>query len=101
MIGAELCLLKVGRPIIPSIEGSSPETIESAAKKMNVGHASIERAKSVRKHAPELVEAVKAGNMTVGKASKIADAKRHTSKPAKKEKEPVFCQPPVDRVQRR
>ena len=54
---------------------------------MNVGHATIERAKSVQKHAPELVEAVKSGNMTVGKASKIADTKRRASKSAKQDKE--------------
>jgi len=74
MIAARLSNLKPGRPAeTPSIEGVS---VETAAKMMNVGKASVERAKEVlRADAPELVEAVDRGQIAVSVA---AQAKRLT-----------------------
>jgi hypothetical protein len=89
MIAEELCKLKHGGDHSKrSIDFLVSETIDSAAKKMNVGDAGVQRARRVRQHAPELVEAVKSGHMSLDKAVKIADTRRRASKTAKQDKEP-------------
>lgn len=58
----------------PGLSGDNPGlTMREAARLMNIGTASIQRARVVRqKGTPELIEAVEKGNMTVARASEIA-----------------------------
>jgi ParB-like chromosome segregation protein Spo0J len=70
MVAAKLATLRNGQRAdlvqAPSIEG--------AAQLLNVGHASVERAKAVqRAGAPELVQAVERGAVSVSAAADIAD----------------------------
>ncbi|WOF74124.1 hypothetical protein QMT40_001771 [Parvibaculaceae bacterium PLY_AMNH_Bact1] len=86
-------------------EGTS---IEGSSKLLNVGKASVERARSVRKHAvPEVVAEVEAGTMSVNAADKLSkqspDVQRDIARtPPKQRKEKmsasgVFTQEFVDR----
>jgi N6-adenosine-specific RNA methylase IME4 len=57
---------------------SEGPSIEGASDMLNVGHASVERAKSViAKGAPELVAAVEAGAVSVAAAADLAKALSH------------------------
>ena len=84
----------------PSIEGSS---VKEAASMLNVGRASVERAKKVIEHAaPELVKAVEQGRVAVSLAAKLVeecDDQRQQTRLAKKGKEAIkeFITPPEDR----
>lgn len=81
MIAARIASLGVGRPAA-SAPGGGEETpappiggvsTASAAKALNVGERSIERAKTVQEHgAPELVAAVERGDAAVAAAEAIA-----------------------------
>jgi hypothetical protein len=65
MIAAKLTTLKDGQRA-DLVEGTS---IEGAANLLNVGHASVERAKTVRERGtPELIAAVEAGDISVAGA---------------------------------
>jgi len=75
MVAAEWAGLKAGNPTfgaIPPIGGigtqSATATRNEAAKLLNVGTSSIDRAKKVKKEAPELAEKVKSGDMSVNAA---------------------------------
>lgn len=77
MVAAGIATMRQGeRTDLPSIEGRSRAVSQGdAAKMVNVGVASVERATEVRDHgAPELVEAVKAGEVTVSAAVEIVRA---------------------------
>jgi hypothetical protein len=68
MVAAKLATLKLGDN--QHSEGSS---IEGASRLLNVGHASVERAKTVqRTGAPELAQAVERGSVSVSAAADIA-----------------------------
>lgn len=75
MAYAALARMKAGRPAvetIPSIEGV---TAEKAAEKAGVSVATMERAMSVdRKGSPELIEAVKSGQIAVSAAAEVVKA---------------------------
>jgi N6-adenosine-specific RNA methylase IME4 len=71
MIGAEIAGMKRGRP------GDNPQscgiTAQEAAERLKVAPRSIEMARRVREHGTdELVDAVKAGTVTVAAASDLA-----------------------------
>jgi N6-adenosine-specific RNA methylase IME4 len=72
MVAGKISNMRTGRPTkSASIEAISKK---DAAKKLNVGKASVERAKKVLdKGTPELVQAVEEGNIAVSVAAKIAD----------------------------
>ena len=91
MIAEELCTLKHGtnrfsKDRVPHVE-VYPETLASAAKKMGISHASVSMARDVHKHAPELVNEVKSGSKSLKSAARVAETRRHASKPTKKDKE--------------
>ncbi len=68
MVAAELAKLKLG-----ANQHSEGPSIEEASKLLNVGHASVERARVVREQgAPELVAAVKQGEVSVSAAAVVA-----------------------------
>src|SRR5262249_38853023 len=68
MVAAKLATLKLGDN--QHSEGSS---IEGASRLLNVGHASVERAKTVqRAGTPELVSAVERGAISVSAAADVA-----------------------------
>lgn len=77
MVAAKLANMTVGRPAkepvpehIPSIDGISAQ---AAAKMLNVGSASVERAKRViRNGAPQLQHAVEQGDVAVSTAEAIS-----------------------------
>ena len=74
MVAAKLANMRVGRPTkeTTSIEGVSTG---AAAKLLNVGRASVERARVVQSRgAPELAEAVEQGKVAVSTAETIARA---------------------------
>jgi N6-adenosine-specific RNA methylase IME4 len=72
MVAGKISNMRTGRPSkSASIEAISKK---EAAKKLNVGKASVERAKKVLEHGtPELVQAVEEGKVAVSVAAKIAD----------------------------
>lgn len=81
MVAAKLANLGVGRPaaaaVLETDGGANPPiggiSTEAAAKALNVGERSIERAKTVREHGtPELVAAVERGDAAVAAAEAIA-----------------------------
>lgn len=81
MIAAEMATMRVGKPATSNSLnlGNKPISQREAAEKMNVSVGSVENASKVLKEAPaSVVEAVKSGDMTVGKA--VADLKEK-SKP--------------------
>jgi len=91
MIAEELCTLQHGTNQfsnrgLPRVE-LLPETLQTAAKKMDVARASVSMARDVRKHAPELVDEVKSGSKSLKSAARVAETKRRASKPARKDKE--------------
>jgi single-stranded DNA-binding protein len=68
MVAAKLATLKLG-----DNQHSEGPSIEGSSKLLNVGHASVERAKVVqREGVPELVAAVEQGKVSVSAAAKIA-----------------------------
>src|SRR5258708_18011833 len=68
MVAAKLATLKLGDN--QHSEGSS---IEGASRLLNVGHASVERAKAVqRAGTPELIHAVERGAISVSAAADVA-----------------------------
>jgi N6-adenosine-specific RNA methylase IME4/ParB-like chromosome segregation protein Spo0J len=68
MVAAKLATLKLG-----DNQHSEGPSIEEASRLLNVGHASVERAKTVQRDgAPELVSAVERGNLSVSAAADIA-----------------------------
>jgi N6-adenosine-specific RNA methylase IME4 len=68
MVAARLATLKLGDN--QHSEGSS---IEEASRLLNVGHASVERAKTVQRDgAPELIHAVEHGAVSVSAAADVA-----------------------------
>lgn len=91
MIAEELCTFKNGTNQFSGGclgRDTLPETQTTAAKKMDVGRASICKARDVRKHAPEFVNEVKSGSKSLESAARVAAARRRAAKPAKKDKEP-------------
>jgi ParB-like chromosome segregation protein Spo0J len=82
MIAARLATMRQGaRTDLSPNRGRSQA---AAAKELNVAKRRVERAASLRKHAsPELVKAVEAGKITVGKAAKQTRAK--STKPTEAE----------------
>lgn len=71
MIAAELATLGRGRPSSEN-PPSGGITQAAAAQMMSVGERSVQRAREVREHAPDLAAKVKAGEMKVGAAAKVA-----------------------------
>ena len=72
IIAGKLANLKRGRPNKenPSIEGLN--SVEQAASMLNVGRASVERAKQVLEHgSKEIIEAVEQGELPVSFAAKV------------------------------
>src|SRR5215831_17610847 len=68
MVAAKLATLKLG-----DNQHSEGPSIEEASRLLNVGHASVERAKTVqRAGAPELVHAVEQGAVSVSAAADVA-----------------------------
>jgi N6-adenosine-specific RNA methylase IME4 len=68
MVAAKLSTLKLG-----DNQHSEGPSIEEASRLLNVGHASVERAKTVqRAGAPELVQAVEHGGISVSAAADVA-----------------------------
>jgi N6-adenosine-specific RNA methylase IME4 len=68
MVAASIATLKLG-----ANQHSEGPSIEGASRLLNVGHASVERAKIVqREGAPELVQAVESGTVKVSVAADIA-----------------------------
>jgi N6-adenosine-specific RNA methylase IME4 len=68
MVAAKLATLKLG-----DNQHSEGPSIEEASRLLNVGHASVERAKTVqRAGAPELVHAVEQGVVSVSAAADVA-----------------------------
>jgi N6-adenosine-specific RNA methylase IME4 len=68
MVAARLATLELG-----ANQHSEGPSIEEASRLLNVGHASVERAKLVqREGAPELVQAVERGDVKVSVAADIA-----------------------------
>jgi ParB-like chromosome segregation protein Spo0J len=68
MVAAKLATLKLG-----SNQHSEGPSIEGASRLLNVGHASVERARAVQRDgAPELVQAVERGRVAVSTAANIA-----------------------------
>ena len=68
MVAAKLATLKLG-----DNQHSEGPSIEEASRLLNVGHASVERAKTVqRAGAPELVQVVERGRVSVSAAADIA-----------------------------
>jgi N6-adenosine-specific RNA methylase IME4 len=68
MVAAKLATLGMG-----ANQHSEGPSIEGASRLLNVGHASVERAKAVhRDGAPELVRAVERGDVSVSAAADIA-----------------------------
>jgi hypothetical protein len=89
MVAAKCARLKVGQPrketeSIPPIGGISQPTAtatrDEAAKILSVGTSSIDRAKRVIENAPELVEKIERGEMTVNAAYE-ATRDKSTQKP--------------------
>lgn len=75
MIGARLARLRLGsnQHQAPSREGGTAVSAEQAAKALNVGHASIERARQVLDQGiPELIAECDAGQIPISIAAKIA-----------------------------
>lgn len=70
MVAERLATMRVGRPK----ENASNDAVSqgSAADMLNVSRKSVQRAKEVREHAPDLAEAVESGEMSVSKAAKAA-----------------------------
>jgi hypothetical protein len=72
MVGAKWAKLKAGNPnLIPPIGGiaqSETKTRDEASKLLGVGTSSIDRAKRVMRDAPELVEKIESGEMSVNAA---------------------------------
>jgi hypothetical protein len=116
MVGAKWAKLKKGgaggyksdSPIGGSV--SETKTRDEASKILNVGTSSIDRAKKVIKDAPELVEKVEAGEMTVNaayqsvkKATPPADPEPEPlivdeSRPAKRERLPKWIPDDAERL---
>jgi ParB-like chromosome segregation protein Spo0J len=68
MVAAKLATLKLG-----DNQHSEGPSIEEASRLLNVGHASVERAKAVqRAGAPELAQAVERGAISVSAAADVA-----------------------------
>jgi ParB-like chromosome segregation protein Spo0J len=68
MVAAKLAILKLG-----DNQHSEGPSIEEASRLLKVGHASVERAKTVqRAGAPELVSAVERGAISVSAAADVA-----------------------------
>lgn len=77
MVAAELANMKHGGDRTPQDTKSSIELLsdDKAASMLNVGKASVKRARAVRKKAaPELANAVKEGAVSVSAAADLADA---------------------------
>ncbi len=80
MIAADLATLEHGQHPGESPNGGS--TISQAAQALNVGERTVERAKEVKDNAtPEVVAAVKAGDMTVSKAVTTIPKKKKEKSP--------------------
>lgn len=73
MVAGELAKLPKGANQHGSIDPSSTLSRKEAAKALNVGEASVTRAKKVKSHGTEELQSeVVAGNISVSKAAKIA-----------------------------
>jgi N6-adenosine-specific RNA methylase IME4 len=69
MVAAKLATLKLG-----DNQHSEGPSIEEASRLLNVGHASVERAKTVQRvGAPELIHAVEQGAVSVSAAANVAE----------------------------
>lgn len=95
MFGAKMANMKEGRPKTTSIEGVSgikPITIAKAAQTLNVGHASIERARTVITNGtPELQKAVENGHISVSAAANLSKKTENEQKKVVKSLEPKRC----------
>jgi ParB-like chromosome segregation protein Spo0J len=78
MVGAKLTNLEVGANQHTKGQGTS---IDGASKLLNVGRASIERARKVLAGSPELVAAVEQGKVSVSSAAKTGEIAPKTSGP--------------------
>ena len=68
MVAAKLAMLKLG-----DNQHSEGPSIEEASRLLNVGHASVERAKTVQRAGiPELVQSVEQGAVSVSAAAQVA-----------------------------
>ena len=73
MVAARIANLSQGRPQIKTPDGAIKTQIKQAAKTMNVGTSSVNRAKTVLQKAdPETKQAVEQGKMTVTEAARRA-----------------------------
>jgi N6-adenosine-specific RNA methylase IME4 len=86
MVAAKLATLKLG-----DNQHSEGPSIEGSSKLLNVGHASVERAKVVqRAGVPELVAAVEQGKVSVSAAADIA-----TQTPEQQRQIVAHCEPKI------
>ena len=75
MIASKLAKMREGRPSKKTVSNDtvSPVTLSQAAEQLQVGRATVARAKAVQEHgSPELIAAVEQGEITVSKAATIA-----------------------------
>src|SRR5262249_39991766 len=83
MVAAKLATLQLG-----DNQHSEGPSIEEASRLLNVGHASVERAKTVqRAGAPELVQRVERGAISVSAAADVATLPAQEQRMARGERE--------------
>lgn len=90
MLMAKLANMKQGqRTDLPPIGGKLSISIDQAAKDLNVGSRTAERAKKVLTHgSKELIEACDRGEISASKAAMVADLPKDQQLEAAKSKEP-------------